>query len=107
MHRLAIILLLAAPLGAQPRELPRIPRYIVHRARQPIVVDGKLDDTAWKSAGTIEFRFPWDKQTGARQETTARLLWNDEYLFVGYDCQDTDITAHYTERDDPTYKDDA
>jgi hypothetical protein len=108
MHRLLLLCPLAAlSLIAQTRELPPIPRYEVHRTRQPIVVDGKLDDAAWKSAGIIEFRFPWDQQTGAKQKTTARLLWNDEFLFVGYDCQDADITAHYTERDDPTYKDDA
>jgi hypothetical protein len=107
MYRLAFGLLLCAALTAQQRELPPVPRYTVHRARQPIVVDGKLDDAAWKVAAAVEFRFPWDRQTGAKQKTVARLLWNDEYLYVGYDCQDTDITAHYTERDDPTYKDDA
>src|SRR5262245_28739714 len=104
MHRLAFLLSLPS-LVAQQRELPSIPRYEVHRARSPIVVDGKLDDAAWKDAATVEFRFPWDKQTGAKQKTVARLLWNDDYLYLGYDCQDADIVAHYTERDDPTYKD--
>lgn len=94
-------------LAAQPRALPPIPSYQVHRAHTPIAIDGKLDDSAWKSAGAIEFRFPWDQQTGAKQKTTARILWNDEYLYLGYDCADTDIVAHYTQRDDPTYKDDA
>jgi hypothetical protein len=107
MHRLALLLLISFSLAAQQRSLPPIPRYEVHRARTAVVVDGKLDDAAWKAAGTIEFRFPWDKQTGAKQKTVARLLWDDNYLYVGYDCEDTDITAHYTERDDPTYKDDA
>jgi Carbohydrate family 9 binding domain-like len=109
MHRLPLLPLLLAtvPLGAQKRELPPIPRYQVHRARQAIVVDGKLDDAAWKAADTLEFRFPWERQTGAKQKTVARLLWNDEYLFVGYDCEDADIVAHHTERDDPTYEDDA
>jgi hypothetical protein len=107
MLRLFLLLLAVSALGAQKRELPPIPRYEVHRARQTIVIDGKLDDTAWKAAGAIGFRFPWEQQTGTKQKTTARVLWNDEYLFVGYDCQDTDIVAHYTERDDPTYKDDA
>ena len=107
MRRLVLILIAADMLVAQKRELPPIPRYEVHRTRQTVVIDGKLDETAWKAAGTIEFRFPWEQQTGAKQKTTARLLWNDEYLFVGYACEDTDIVAHYTERDDPTYKDDA
>jgi hypothetical protein len=83
------------------------PTYQVQRASRPIVVDGKLDDPAWKAAGTIEFQFPWSTQTGAKQKTIARLLWDDNYLYAGYDCEDTDIVAHYTERDDPTYKDDA
>ena len=83
MHRLLLLLLAASPLAAQKRELPPIPRYEVHRARQPIVIDGKLDDAAWKSAGIIQFRFPWDQQTGAKQKTTARLLWNDELSVRG------------------------
>jgi hypothetical protein len=96
-----------AALAAQPRELPPIPRYEVHRAPAAPIIDGKLDEAAWRAAGVIEFRFPWEKQTGARQKTTARLLWNDEYLFAGYECEDSDIVAQYTQRDDPTYKDDA
>jgi Carbohydrate family 9 binding domain-like len=30
-----------------------------------------------------------------------------ENLYVGYDCEDTDIVALFTERDDPSYRDDA
>ena len=84
-----------------------VPTYQVQRATRPIVVDGKLDDAAWSAAGTIEFQFPWSAQTGAKQKTIARVLWDDNYFYAGYDCEDTDIVAHYTERDDPTYKDDA
>jgi hypothetical protein len=87
--------------------LPAIPSYNVKRATSPIVVDGKLDDAAWKSAATLNFQFPWKNQTGAMQKTVARLLWDDEYLYVSYDCEDTDITAHFDKRDDPTYRDDA
>jgi len=107
MRRLALLLVTAGALASQPRPLPPIPRYPVHRARTPIVIDGKLDDTAWKSAGAIEFRFPWDRQTGAKQKTAARLLWDDQYLYLGYNCADTDIVALHTQPDDPTYKDDA
>jgi len=86
---------------------PAIPRYSVHRAASPIVVDGKLDDRAWQAAPVIDFVFPWDFQTGAKQKTAARLLWDDDYLYVSYDCEDADITAQFLERDDPTYRDDA
>jgi hypothetical protein len=103
MRTLSFCLGLCALLRAQPP----IPRYEVRRASGPIVIDGKLDDKAWQAAPPIEFVFPWDFQTGAKQKTTAKLLWDDQYLYVGYECEDSDIVALHTERDDPTYQDDA
>jgi Carbohydrate family 9 binding domain-like len=101
--RTLLLFAVATPLLAQPP----IPRYEVKRASSPIIIDGKLDDKAWQAAAPIEFIFPWDFQTGAKQKTVARLLWDDTNLYVGYDCEDTDIVALFTERDDPTYRDDA
>ncbi len=98
------------PFGMQTapsRALPPVPRLEVKRAKSRIAVDGKLDDAAWKDANTADFQFPWDFQTGAKQPTTARVLWDDEYLYVGYQCSDADIVAHFDHRDDPTYRDDA
>jgi hypothetical protein len=103
MRIAALTLLTATLVSAQPP----IPAYEVKRATSRIVVDGKLDDKAWAAAPTIEFIFPFPNQTGAKQKTTARLLWDDENLYVGYDCEDADITAVRLERDDPTYMDDA
>ena len=99
------IALLALALAAAAQ--PPIPRYAVSRARTPVVVDGKLDDRAWQDAPAAAFVFPWEFQTGAKQATRAKLLWDDRYLYVGYDCDDADITAQHTERDQPTYEDDA
>lgn len=102
-----LVLILAAAAAYSQTALPPIPRYEVHRAAAKIVIDGKLDDAAWAQAPTLIFQFPWDRQTGAKQNTTARLLWDDDYLYAAYACQDSDIVAHYLNRDDPTYKDDA
>ena len=85
---------------------PPLPRYEVHRAPTRITIDGKPDEKAWAAAPAVELIFPWEAQTGAKQKTTARLLWDDDFLYVSYECADTDIVAQYTERDDPTYKDD-
>jgi Carbohydrate family 9 binding domain-like len=101
--RVVLLFLMCVPLAAQSS----VPRYEVKRVAKPILISGKLDDPAWKSAAAVEFIFPWEFQTGAKQKTTAKLLWDDRYLYVGYDCQDTDIVAVHTERDDPTYLDDA
>lgn len=84
-----------------------VPRYEVKRAASPIVIDGKLDDKAWDAANTIELIFPWAAQTGAKQKTIARVLWDDSNLYVSYECDDAEITVTHTQHDDPTYLDDA
>jgi hypothetical protein len=84
-----------------------VPRYEVKRAAGALVIDGKLDDSAWKSANTLTLGFFWDQQSGAKQKTVARALWDDQYLYVSFDCEDTDIVAHFDKHDDPTYRDDA
>lgn len=103
MRILLVLLALAAPLVAQPP----IPRYEVKRASGRIVIDGKPDEKAWEAAPVAELVFAWESQTGAKQKTAARLLWDDNFLYVSYDCEDAEITARYQERDEPVYLDDA
>jgi hypothetical protein len=98
----------AGALAAQNPPPPQArPRYEVKRATSRIQVDGKLDEKAWQAAEPMVLIFPWESQTGAKQKTTVRVLWDDQNLYIGYDCEDTDITAQFTARDDPTYRDDA
>jgi len=84
-----------------------LPTYEVRHTIGPVAVDAFPDEAEWRRADEIEFQFPWPDQTGGKQKTTARLLWNDDNLFVSYACEDTNIVAHYEHRDDPTYKDHA
>lgn len=107
-YALAAVLLAGTCAGEDLRpNLPPIPTYEVHRANSPINLDGRLDEAAWKQSAPIVFQFPWENQTGIKQKTTARLVWDDQYLYVGWECEDSDIVAVYSEHDDPTYKDDA
>ncbi len=94
-------------LGVAASAQPPIPRYEVKRASTPITVDGVPNEKAWADAGKVELIFPWESQTGAKQKTTARLLWDDQFLYVSYECEDADIVAQHTDHDDPTYLDDA
>lgn len=109
--RYLIFVLSCWPVAAQqPAERPVAgppPSYEVKRAAARIIVDGKLDDAAWRGANVTELQFPWEDQKGAKQKTQVRLLWDAEFLYVGFACEDADIVAHYDKRDDPTYKDDA
>jgi hypothetical protein len=105
----SLALMPATPVLAQATRpgLAPIPTYEVHRAKVAPRVDGNLDDAAWQAAKPVTFVFPWADQTGKKQKTVARLTWDNENLYVAYECEDSDITATYTQPDDPTYKDDA
>ena len=95
---------LAVMVGAAQTPLPR---YDVRRAPAPLTIDGRLDEAAWASTPPMTLQFLWESQTGPKQMTRARLLWDAQALYVGFDADDTDITAQYQQRDDPTFRDDA
>ncbi|MEO8481195.1 MAG: carbohydrate-binding family 9-like protein [Acidobacteriota bacterium] len=104
MRMLIAVLLAAVPLVPQSA----IPRYEVKRAASAVTIDGKLDDAAWAQASPpLTLQFLWDSQTGAKQRTLGRVLWDSQALYIGYDADDADITAQFLQRDDPTYRDDA
>ncbi|MEO8100301.1 MAG: carbohydrate-binding family 9-like protein [Acidobacteriota bacterium] len=114
---LASVVLGSGTLLAQPGAAPPkpdaangapLPRYQVKRAPSPPVIDGKLDEKAWEQATpAVTLQFLWENQTGAKQKTAVRMLWDDRNLYLAYDCDDADITAQFQNRDDPTYQDDA
>ncbi len=97
-----VLLLYAATACAQsPKE------YTIRRAATPIVVDGRLDEVAWVAAESVgEFVFAWH-EAGKMEQTVAKMLWDDENLYVAFICQDAHIWAVHTERDSRVYDDDA
>lgn len=80
----------------------------IARTSQRITIDGVLDEAAWEGASPVgEFVFTWwTEGDGPRQPTNARMLWDDDFLYVGFDCSDTDVRATRTERDSDVYRDD-
>jgi len=83
-----------------------LPEYRVVRAQPAPVIDGVLDDAAWKRAAPITLVNSMDGSPG-RVRTTARLLWDDRFLYVSFDCEDPDVWGTYTKRDDPLYEQEA
>lgn len=77
--------------------------YQCQKTGTPPVIDGRLNDLVWQQAGVV-----WllRNQDGAvpRFETTARLLWDSDFLYVGFACEDAQIHATMTERDAPLWE---
>ena len=84
-----------------------LPTYTVQRTTGPIHVDGVFDEADWKAAESVgDFVFPW-WTTGEKEQTVAKLLWDDEHLYVAFQCEDAHIWAECSQRDDPVSADDA
>jgi hypothetical protein len=75
-----------------------------HAARRtgPIVLDGKLDEPAWQAAPE-ETQFTQatpDEGSPPTVHTSFRILWDDEYFYLGAVCDDPyPLTVTLTRRD--------
>jgi Carbohydrate family 9 binding domain-like len=83
------------------------PVYKVSRAREPITVDGKMDEASWKNAEVQSFKYFYrgDKPV-EKQNSKFRILWDDANLYLFYECEDTSLTARETNFDARPYLDD-
>lgn len=102
-HTTLLLILLLSPAFSSGQELSK---YDVQRAGSPIDVDGKLDEPAWKQAKPVgDFHFNW-WTGGEKEQTVAKILWDDDNLYVGYYCLDQHVAASVTERHGPVSRDD-
>ena len=83
-----------------------VPEYQVMRTTERIVIDGLLDEEDWASAQPFgNFKFPWFKE-GEPEQTEVKMLWDDNFLYLSYKCEDKHIWAEYYDTNATTFKDD-
>jgi len=63
------------------------------RTGERIVIDGRLNDAAWKRAASSESFVQREPSEGApvSEKTTLSLLFDDRYLYVGIRCDDSNV----------------
>lgn len=94
-------LLFSAGGFAQP-----LKEYTIERASSPIVIDAQLDEPAWRDAKPMgDFVFNWF-QSGDKEQTVAKMLWDDDNLYVSWYVRDKHISAYEKKRHGPVSKDD-
>ncbi len=100
--RVTMTMLLLTMLGSAVCLASCVVSYRCPNVCTPPVIDGRLDDEAWKVAPPITLVI---SQTGApaTKKTIARMCWDDTNLYVSFDCEDADIFSTYMKRDDPVY----
>jgi hypothetical protein len=123
VKRSLVVLLVACTLfvamdhrggGAQPRpepdleKLPFAPRsFVCYRTAAPLVIDGKLDEAAWKAAPWTEpfVDIQGDQAPRPQFATRAKMLWDDEHFYVAADLQEPHLWATLTARDAVLFQD--
>lgn len=83
---------------------PAFPTLCVPRLRESPKVDGMLDDESWTSALTLRTVFPFNTTNAVASPLTVWSLgWNEEGLWVAFECADEDLQAPSLPRDGEVY----
>ena len=83
----------------------KIASYTAFRTSEPIIIDGKLEESAWQHAPSSP-RFV-DLISGRRaiHDTHASVLWDDENLYVAFRIEEPFVHAKFTTNNSPIYYD--
>lgn len=86
---------------------PGVPDVRVPSLRGEVVVDGKLDERAWKRAARLRMV---DNENGRTPpvRTGVYLLHDGDFLYVGFECEDDErVLATMMTRDDNLWREEA
>src|SRR6516162_5386260 len=112
---LALALFAAVPLvpladetkGPPPPAYTPPKGYVCYRAKGKITIDGKLDEADWKAV-------PWtddfvdiegDKKPKPRFRTRAKMLWDDDNLYIAAELTEPHVWATLRDHDSVIFND--
>jgi hypothetical protein len=80
---------------------PHPRRYVCCKIPRGPNLDGTLSDAPWDKADWTELfvDIQGDAMPTPRFATRAKMLWDDEYLYIGADMEEPQLWATYTEHD--------
>ena len=81
--------------------------YVCPRAATPVRVDGRLDEAAWRDAAwTADFvDIEGDARPRPSLRTRAKMLWDDEFFYVGAEMDEPHLWATLTRHDAVIFQD--
>jgi hypothetical protein len=98
---------LAPVADAAPRDPGAPARYQAPRTKAPLTVDGRMDEADWERAPWTELfvDIEGDAKPRPRHDTRARMLWDDEHLYVAAWLDEPHVWGTLTEHDAIIYRD--
>ena len=75
--------------------------YICYRADAPLTIDGNLDEPIWQQAAWSDdfVDIMGHLKPLPRYRTNVKMLWDENYLYIGAQLQEPHIWANLTKRD--------
>jgi hypothetical protein len=82
-------------------DYPKPKTYVGYKTDKPLVIDGKLNEDVWqKAVWTDSFvDIEGSAKPKPRFTTRAKMLWDDNYLYIAAQLEEPDIWAKLRERD--------
>jgi len=102
------LLIVAALAASSAPSSVRLPKgYVCYRAPKPIQIDGRLEKSEWHAA-------PWTDwfediegsiRPKPRYRTRVKMLWDDQYFYIGAEIEEPTVWATLTEHDSVIFQD--
>lgn len=75
-------------------------KYVCYKSESPVVIDGVIDEQWSKAEWTCDFRdIQGDLKPTPKYRTHAKLLWDDDYLYIAARLEEPHIWGTLTMRD--------
>lgn len=96
-----------SPTMRYANRLTPVQQYVCQRTPSPLHIDGRLDEAAWQQAADITHfvDISGGNHPAPRYHTTAKMLWDDDYLYVAAVMEEPHVWATLTKRDTIVYHD--
>lgn len=102
---LILMSLVATAATTAPATAPK--SYVCYRATGKIVVDGKLNEAAWRKAPATDafVDIEGDAKPRPRFLTQAKMLWDDQYFYISAELVEPHVWGTLTKRDSVIFHD--
>ena len=90
-------------LSVEETKMKELPKYDCVWISEQLKIDAILSESAWDKAQEVELLIT-DTEEKPKNPTRVKLLWNDNYLYIGYFCVDPEVWATIDKRDGDLYK---
>ncbi|MEC8475284.1 MAG: carbohydrate-binding family 9-like protein, partial [Planctomycetota bacterium] len=92
-------------VGFPPVADQQLAKFVARRTSHPLAIDGKLGEESWRQVEASNAFVDLVSGKPTLYETTIKVLWDDQYLYVGYEVEEPNVKAKFLNRDDLIWQD--